>query len=51
MTSFISTTKMVLGAVCATALTIGAANAEAITLRGASMFDENHTFTKTFRKF
>ncbi len=51
MTSYTSTIKMVLGAICATALTIGAANADTITLRGASMFDENHTFTKTFRKF
>lgn len=51
MSSFKSATKMLLGAICATAFTVGTASAETITLRGASMFDENHTFTKTFRKF
>ena len=33
------------------AATIGSAHAQEITLRGASMFDEEHAFTKTLRKF
>ncbi len=51
MSIYTTTTKMIMGAVCATTMLFGAANAETITLRGASMFDENHTFTKTLRKF
>ncbi|WP_146591624.1 TRAP transporter substrate-binding protein [Puniceibacterium confluentis] len=33
------------------AATISAASAQDVTLRGASMFDENHAFTKTMVKF
>jgi tripartite ATP-independent transporter DctP family solute receptor len=33
------------------AASITAAYAQDVTLRGASMFDENHAFTKTMRKF
>jgi TRAP-type transport system periplasmic protein len=38
------------GAAIAASLTLATAQAET-TLRGASMFDENHAFTKTLRKF
>ena len=38
-------------ATVATVATIGAAQAQDVTLRGASMFDEEHAFTKTLRKF
>ncbi len=37
--------------VCATAFVPTVVKADEITLRGASMFDENHAFTKTMRKF
>ncbi|MEY8097728.1 TRAP transporter substrate-binding protein [Falsihalocynthiibacter sp. S25ZX9] len=38
-------------AVSASALFASAAFADTITLRGASMFDENHAYTKTLRQF
>ena len=38
-------------AAAALMMTMGLANAETITLNGASQFDENHAFTKTMRKF
>lgn len=44
------TMKSVLAAAIA-ALSLGSAQAQDITLRGASMFDEEHAFTKTLRKF
>lgn len=34
-----------------TSVSMSAAIAQDVTLRGASMFDENHAFTKTMRKF
>lgn len=34
-----------------TILAVGSAQAQDVTLRGASMFDEEHAFTKTLRKF
>ncbi|WP_299968730.1 TRAP transporter substrate-binding protein [uncultured Roseobacter sp.] len=42
-------TAMTVAAISATSIT--AAHAEDVTLRGASMFDENHAFTKTMQKF
>lgn len=33
------------------AVSLTAAYAQDVTLRGASMFDDNHAFTKTMRKF
>jgi len=51
MSSFTSMTKLVLGAACAVAVTASASFAQEITLRGASMFDEEHAFTRTMRKF
>jgi len=39
------------GLACAFVATVSAASAQEITLRGASMFDENHAFTKTMRRF
>ncbi|WP_227268526.1 TRAP transporter substrate-binding protein [Roseobacter weihaiensis] len=42
------------GALAAAAIavsTLGSAQAQDVTLRGASMFDEEHAFTKTLRKF
>ncbi|MEL6452587.1 MAG: TRAP transporter substrate-binding protein [Pseudomonadota bacterium] len=44
-----STKAVLAGAVFA--CTIGAAQAQDVTLRGASMFDEEHAFTQTLRKF
>jgi TRAP-type transport system periplasmic protein len=43
-------TRTLLGATAALALA-GAAPATAVTLVGASQFDENHAFTKTMREF
>ncbi len=47
--SYISLKGFVAAAIVAA--TIGSAQAQDITLRGASMFDEEHAFTKTLRKF
>ncbi len=44
------TTSILAGAVAAVALA-GAAQAQGVTLVGASQFDENHAFTKTMREF
>ncbi|WP_371155822.1 TRAP transporter substrate-binding protein [Jannaschia sp. 2305UL9-9] len=49
MTKFTLTGVMLAGAVAVAGLA-GAASAQT-TLRGASMFDEEHAFTKTLRKF
>lgn len=38
-------------ATAVTLVTLGTAQAQEITLRGASMFDEEHAFTRTLRKF
>ena len=38
-------------ATAALAVTVGSVQAQDVTLRGASMFDEEHAFTKTLRKF
>lgn len=48
MTKFLSKSAL---AAAATVLTLGSASAQDVTLRGASMFDEEHAFTKTLRKF
>ncbi|MBW4963402.1 TRAP transporter substrate-binding protein [Sulfitobacter sp. CW3] len=50
MSFFTKTAAIVSGAAIAATLTMTAAQAET-TLRGASMFDEEHAFTKTMRKF
>ncbi|WP_339764405.1 TRAP transporter substrate-binding protein [uncultured Sulfitobacter sp.] len=50
MSFFTKTAALVSGAAIAATLTMTAAQAET-TLRGASMFDEEHAFTKTMRKF
>ncbi len=42
--------KSLLGAVAALAV-VGSAEAQAVTLVGASQFDESHAFTKTMREF
>jgi TRAP-type C4-dicarboxylate transport system substrate-binding protein len=42
--------KTLLGGVCALAIA-GTAQAQGVTLVGASQFDENHAFTKTMREF
>ncbi len=47
---FKSATKMAL-ATALSAASFTAASAESVTLRGASMFDDNHAFTKTMVKF
>ena len=51
MSTYTSVAKLVLAAACATAVTASASLAEDVTLRGASMFDEEHAFTRTLRKF
>lgn len=51
MSSFTNLAKHILGAVGAVAITASVSYAEEITLRGASMFDEAHAFTRTLRKF
>ena len=51
MSSFTNMAKHVLGAVGAVAITASVSYAQEITLRGASMFDEEHAFTRTLRKF
>jgi TRAP-type C4-dicarboxylate transport system substrate-binding protein len=46
--------RTVISLLAGAALTLGGAglaNADTITLNGASQFDENHAFTKTIRKF
>jgi tripartite ATP-independent transporter DctP family solute receptor len=43
--------KTTVAGVTFAALAVSAASVSAETLRGASMFDENHTFTKTMVKF
>lgn len=49
--SFIKSIKtFAVGAVSAAALTASAVAADTVTLRGASMFDEEHAYTKTLRK-
>lgn len=50
MTFFKKTITLLSGAVVATSLLASTAIAQT-TLRGASMFDENHAYTKTLRKF
>jgi tripartite ATP-independent transporter DctP family solute receptor len=43
--------KLMSAASVAATMVMSAAHAEAVTLRGASMFDEKHAFTKTLEKF
>ncbi|SES94627.1 TRAP transporter substrate-binding protein [Oceanicella actignis] len=50
MTIFKKATRLVQGAMLAAAVAAPAAAAD-MTLRGASMFDEEHAFTKTLREF
>ena len=53
MTRLISAKAMIRSAslVAAFAATLTSAAAQDVTLRGASMFDENHAFTKTMVRF
>ncbi len=53
MTRLFSTTSLLRGASLAGAFVaaISTASAQEVTLRGASMFDENHAFTKTMMRF
>ncbi|WP_051697111.1 TRAP transporter substrate-binding protein [Thioclava indica] len=53
MTRLISAKTILRGATLAAAFaaTLTSAAAQEITLRGASMFDENHAFTKTMERF
>ena len=54
MTFFNNTLKKAMGLALATglsAVSMTAAYAQDVTLRGASMFDEEHAFTKTMQKF
>jgi tripartite ATP-independent transporter DctP family solute receptor len=53
MTSIISAKTFLRGASLAGAFVaaVATASAQDVTLRGASMFDENHAFTKTMMKF
>ena len=50
MSFFNKTLSLVSGAAIAATLTVGATQAET-TFRGASLFDDNHAYTKTMRKF
>jgi len=50
MSYFTKALTLVSGAALAATLTVAGAEAQT-TLRGASMFDEDHAFTKTLRKF
>ncbi|WP_050524628.1 TRAP transporter substrate-binding protein [Pseudorhodobacter wandonensis] len=50
MSIFKKTVTLLSGAVLATSVLASTASAQ-VTLRGASMFDENHAYTKTLRKF
>lgn len=50
MSYFTKAMSLVSGAALATALTFSAASAETV-LRGASLFDDDHAYTKTLRKF
>ena len=50
MSFFTKTAQLVSGAAVAATLFTATAQAETV-LRGASMFDEEHAFTKTLRKF
>ncbi len=53
MTRFTSAKTILRGASLAFAFmaSVSSATAQEVTLRGASMFDENHAFTKTMEKF
>ncbi|WP_368188512.1 TRAP transporter substrate-binding protein [Aestuariibius sp. HNIBRBA575] len=51
MTIYTSLKSIAIGAVSATALLASVVSADTVTLRGASMFDENHAFTKTMIEF
>ncbi len=51
MNYFTALPKSILGAVAAAALFASGASAKDITLRGASMFDEEHAYTKTLQQF
>ena len=51
MKSTLAIAKTTAAAVTLTAVTATAASAADITLRGASLFDEEHAYTKTLREF
>lgn len=50
MSIYKSIKSIVLGATAASAIMVTAATADTVTLRGASMFDEEHAYTKTLRQ-
>lgn len=50
MSIYTSLKALVVGAVSASALMASMASADTITLRGASLFDEEHAYTKTLRE-
>ncbi len=51
MSIYKSITNLVVGATVASTLLVSTASADAITLRGASMFDDQHAYTKTMMQF
>jgi len=51
MSIYKSITNLAVGATVASTLLVSTASADAITLRGASMFDDQHAYTKTMMQF
>ncbi len=51
MTIYTRFTRIFGATIAASALTTSIASADSITLRGASLFDEEHAYTKTLRQF
>jgi len=51
MSIYKSITNFAVGATVASTLLVSTASADAITLRGASMFDDQHAYTKTMMQF
>lgn len=51
MSFFTSSVNLLKGSAIAVTLLATSASAQDVTLRGASMFDEDHAFTKTMREF
>lgn len=50
MSKFTTTARLCATAIALTAFTAVSASAQAVNLRGASLFDEEHAYTKTLRK-
>ncbi len=51
MSLYKSAGSLAIGAALATAVVATSANAQSVTLRGASMFDEEHAYTRTLMRF